>query len=703
MGERHTANGGSRRRRRFGLDAAWGAALSALVLFWALCPAGRPWGCAGESPGHERWNVLLVSLDTTRPDRLAACDGSPVLTPSLDRIRGGGHIFAEMVSPAPVTLPAHASLFTGDNPYRTGVRENTEYMLAPGTSTLAETFRDAGYSTAAFVAAFVMNARFGLGQGFDLYQDNLSGPEPGLRPYNIELPGEVVATRAARWIQDYVHRRGAGEEKRPFFLFVHFYDAHAPYRPPQPFDQAHVGHPYEGELAYQDHALGVVLDALEASGEAGRTLVWVVSDHGESLGEHGEATHSLFIYEGALRVVSILRLPPDNGRLSAGEPQARIRTQTSLIDVAPTLLALCGIEQGLPQAEGHSLADLIERGSSGGSGRGGDTSAGNLGRAVYSETLSPLISYHWAPLFGVRTTEWKYIRCPQPELYNLQVDPREITNTATQHPEVVARLEEELDAFLACSDSTGGADARSALSAAERERLRSLGYISGAEAAGAKPSGRAGAATLPDPKAMVDFFNQQYQQAKNLLYTGRHAEAIEALHAALRIDPLNNALYFNLGMALRYANRPREAAAAFRQALRIEPRASRAWIGWGKTLLQTGEPDSAVWAFDQARVLLPRSPDPWMALGDAFWLTGRYPDAAVAYDSALALGGFEQVLHGLQARLYAEHLGDPQRAQRHLEAFARLLGITPDEARQRLPQPEGPGRGPAGPPSQPDR
>ncbi len=674
--------GGRTAAGRTGRDArrwALPAAILAGALLGGICP-----GCGRDAP--EPWNVLLVSLDTTRPDRLAACDGSPVATPGLDRVRGGGYLFSEMVTPAPITLTAHASLFTGDNPYRTGVRENTEYMLAPGTATLATAFRDAGYTTAAFVASFVMDARFGLDQGFELYQDRLSGPEPGLRLYNVELPAEIVGARAADWIRDHAGRKRAGE-RWPFFLFVHFYDAHAPYRPPKPFDTAYPGRPYEGELAYQDRALGTVLDALEASGEASRTLVWVVSDHGESLGEHGEATHSLFVYEAALRVVSVLRLPPDGNRLVAGEPRARVAAQTSLIDVAPTLLELCGIEPGLPQAEGRSLAGLVGRGraSAGASGIDAD-------RPVYCETLSPLISYHWAPLYGVRTTQWKYIRCPDPELYNLRTDPSESVNLVAQNAETRAQLDAELEGFLARSGPAGAGQpgsstsgTSSGLTAAERERLRSLGYLS---ASGQAPPASANAADLPDPKAMVGFFNDQYQQAKNLLYTGKHAEAIEALRAALRIDPLNNSIYFNLGTALRYAGRPREAEVAFRQALRIEPRASRTWIGWGKTLLQVGQPDSAVQAFRQAQELLPSSPDPWAALGDARWQMGRYSDAAAAYDSALARGGLGELLHGLQARLCAEHLGDAQRAQQHLEAFARLLGIPLDEARRRLPQPE---------------
>ncbi len=666
--------------------------LVAVLLYLAFRPGGFLAGGPRLRAEAGQWNVLLVSLDTTRPDRLSACDGGPVPTPNLARVRGGGYLLTEMIAPAPITLPAHASLFTGRNPYATGVRENTEYRLEPGDATLAGAFRDAGYTTAAFLASYVLDARFGLDQGFDLYEDRLSGPEPGLRPHNVEIPGEIVAARAAAWIAARAEGDGAGAEQ-PYFLFVHFFDAHAPYLPPEPFAQQWSGRPYEGELAYQDACLGIVLDALERSGEADRTLVWVVSDHGEALGEHGEPTHSLFIYDATLRAVSVLRPPPGGGRFVAGEPIARIAAQTSLIDVAPTLLEMCGLAPGWPDAEGESLLPLLQ-------GRAGDrwTEAGGP-RVVYCETMSPRISYHWSPLFGVRTTEWKYIRCPEPELYNLRTDPGEQRNVIHERAATASRLSEALDAFLARAPSVAAGDvARSALSEEERDRLRSLGYLSAGDHGGEAPqtgdsgaSGEPGAGdstALPDPKRMVRFFNEQYQHAKNLLYSGRQEEAIEAIENALAIDPLNNALHFNLGMALRYAGRPAEAARAYRTALRIEPRATRAWLGLGRSLLRQGEPDSAIVAFNRALDLLPDAPDPWMAIGDAAWTAGRHREAAAAYQEALARGGIETLLHGLLTRLYAQELDDRAQAARHLEAFARLSGLSPEEALRRLPQPE---------------
>ena len=613
----------------------------------------------GRSAGGDPrdWNILLICLDTTRPDRLAACGGSDVPTPGLDRVLGGGVIFEQMVSPAPITLPAHASLFTGVNPYRHGVRENTEYMLPAGTATLAGAYREAGYVTAAFIASFVLDRRFGLDQGFDLYVDRLSAP--GRRPA-VELPAEEMARRFENWITTYADEvRRNPDAREPFFLFLHFFDAHAPYRPPPAYQRED---PYNGELAYQDHWLGAVLDALEASGEATRTLVWVVSDHGESLGDHGEATHSLFIYDAAVRVVSILRAPPADGHFAAAAPRRIISGQTSLIDVAPTLLDICSLP-GLTEPEGISLRPQIEGGA-------------DPDRTVYLETLSPAVSYHWAPLYGLRSTTLKYIRAPLRELYNLTNDPRELENLADRESRRAEALDEELEALLATAAPEAAAANRT-LTPSERERLRSLGYI-----AGGSTESRT---DWPDPKQMVAFFHQQFQHAKNLLYARRFDEAAAALVQAAKIDPLNNAIYFNLGTALRHGGHQRRAGAAYREALRIEPRSSRAWIGWGKSLGAIDEPDSALWAFAQAAAILPDAPDPWIEVGDQHWRNCAPGAAAAAYLAALERHGDPLHIHGLLARLYREHLSDPEQAAIHLRAFAQILNLAPEEAAEQLP------------------
>jgi len=417
--------------------------------------------------------------------------------------------------------------------------------------------------------------------------------------------------------------------------------------------------------------LGALLNALEVHGEADRTLVWVISDHGESLGEHGEPMHSIFVYDCTMRVVSVLRPPPADGHYRSGRPRMHIGTQTGLISVAPTLLHLAGLADNALEGEGRSLVPLM---------RGESVSE----EPLYCETLSPMISYHWSPLYAVRTSEWKYIRAPEPELYNLQADPREERNLVEVHPEEVGPLEAALEAFLSGDDGGAGAragdtDARRMPTPEERERLRSLGYLS----AGATP--RSAADELPDPKQMIRSFDAQYKRAKSLLHGGRFEEAIEALEQALRVDPLNNSLYLYMANALRGAGRTVEAGRAYREALRIQPHSPRAWYGWGQALLQADSPDSAVWAFEESIDLLPASPDPWMGRAGARWLQGRYAEAAADFDSALACGGDPILLHGLLAKLFREELSRPVEAERHLAVYARLRKMSVAEAAKRLP------------------
>lgn len=664
---------------RLGLVLTVAACLVVALGARALLSRDRPWRAA-ERAGA-RWNVLLVSLDTVRPDRLEAMGGRGVPTPNLDRVRGGGFVLEQMVTPAPITLPAHTSLMTGRDPDRHGVRENTEYALPAGAATLAGLFRENGYETAAFVSAFVLDRRFGLATGFDSYEDRLDGPEPGLRPGLPELPGILVVDRAARWLAERRVRLQSRADQPPFLLFVHLFDAHAPYRPPAPFDQSFAKDPYGGELAYLDLAVGRLLDALEKNGEAEHTLVWIVSDHGESLGEHGEASHSLFAYDATLRVVSLLR-PPRGESLKAARPRLVVRDPTGLIDVAPTLIDLVGLRGSLPDLDGKSVVPLLE-------GRRDPE------RRLYFETLSPLVSYHWAPLQGLRTTTWKYVRAPIPEFYDLQADPHEQENLAAARTAERDAAESELASFLARSTGAAAAHeasdpslasdpanaARRTGSAEERERLRSLGYLSGT----AGLDSGLDAMSLPDPKRMVAFFNGQFQQAKNLLYAGRYEEAATAFRTALQVDPLNNSMHLYLAGALRQAGRRDEAVASYRRALAIEPRSPRAWFGMGQAWMEAGRPDSAAQAFRASLDLLPSAPEAWLGLGECEGRAGRYASAAAALDSALARGADPVRTNGLLARLYLDHLASPSDAMRHLERFAALKGISASEARARLP------------------
>jgi cytochrome c-type biogenesis protein CcmH/NrfG len=296
------------------------------------------------------------------------------------------------------------------------------------------------------------------------------------------------------------------------------------------------------------------------------------------------------------------------------------------------------------------------------------------------ETHSPLISYGWAPLEAVRDARWKLIRAPEPELYDLRDDPGETRNLFGAHSEETARLERELDAFLADEPPREEGASRQP-TPEELERLRSLGYVGGAVAATADSVNR------PDPKQMLRFFHETFQNAKALLLQGRFEESIAAFRQAIEVDPGNYSLYLFLAGAYRQAGRPDLADDAYREAARLSPHSPRVWYGWGRAKLSAGAPDSASWAFRKSIELLPGSPDGWSALGESEFAAGRASEAVAAFDSAMARGGDPRSIHGWMARVYRDGLRDPGQAQKHLERYAELLGVTPDEASSALPSP----------------
>src|SRR5258708_4039235 len=370
-------------------------------------------------------NILLITLDTTRADHIGAYGDARARTSRLDRLAAAGVLFERAVSAAPITLPAHASLLTGRYPFAHGVRDNGNFSLTDRMATLATALHDSGYRTGAFVSAFVLDRRFGLARGFDRYDDTLE--RANTRDAEVERRGDRTAAAAAEWI--------ASASGQPFFAWVHLYDPHDPYDPPEPFRSAFADRPYDGEIAFDDEVIGRLLDRLDALDVRHSTIVAVVGDHGESLGEHEEATHSPFVDEATLRVPLIIAF---RGRLPSGR---RVAPLVRTVDVAPTLLALAG-RPPLAGIDGETLALLIEGRSSG-------------ERPAYSESYFPWFSMHWAPLRSVQDGRWKYIDAPEPELYDLTNDARERTNLAAREPARAAALRRGLEALTAgASDST---------------------------------------------------------------------------------------------------------------------------------------------------------------------------------------------------------------------------------------------------------
>jgi arylsulfatase A-like enzyme/Flp pilus assembly protein TadD len=451
--------------------------------------------CSRPAPSPPE-RVLLVSIDTLRADRVGSYGAPGAHTPHLDTVAARGVRFEVALSPAPLTLPAHASLMTGLEPPAHGVRHNSIHRLAPDLATLAERMRGAGYATGAFVGAVVLDRRFGLDRGFDVYDDRSSGRASGGTGYAERAADEVVDAALA-WLEEAPAR---------FFLWVHFYDPHAAYRPPPGFASAFASDPYAGEIAFVDTQLGRLLDAVtERWGEEGLVVV-ATSDHGESLGEHGESTHSYGIYEATQRIPLLISGP--------GLPAGKVAPgPASLLDVAPTLVAWVGAEP-LPGAAGLDLRELLTRGPLG-------------ERSLYMESLATRLDFGWAALQGVRVGRFKYIRAPRPELYDLSLDPAETRNRAADEPALVDALDARLEGHLA-GPRRGALDA--GLPEEDRERLRALGYA--VPAAGSEPSLSAIGEGL-DPKDGWATL-RELQRAQAALREGRPEEALA------RLEPLGD-------------------------------------------------------------------------------------------------------------------------------------------------------------------
>ncbi|MBN2346610.1 MAG: tetratricopeptide repeat protein [Candidatus Aminicenantes bacterium] len=414
------------------------------------------------------WNVLVITLDTTRADRLGAYGYAAARTPNLDRLAAEGILLENGYTSVPLTLPSHSVLFTGRYPIANNVRNNGSYFLPEGETTLAEVLRDRGYDTRAVIAAFVLLSKFGLNQGFAVYDDSLDTHEM-IRNYRSEIPAAMVHDKFSAWLDP--------AEERPFFYWVHFYDPHTPYRPPPEFAKLYPAGPeglYDGEIAYMDVWVGRVIEALRQRGLLERTLVVVAGDHGEAFGEHVEQGHGIFCYEESLRVPLFFHAP---GLL--GKPR-RVEARVGLVDVMPTVLDLLDVE--VPAAvQGRSFLSLLK----------GESEKEE--RPLYFESMYGPEEMNWAPLTGLLRETYKYVSLPDPELYDLSADRGEKANLFLRKNLVARDMDKRLARFVA-GHSQRGHETRRALSEGDKEQLQALGYISAFSSQGA---------TALDPKKGV--------------------------------------------------------------------------------------------------------------------------------------------------------------------------------------------------------
>jgi arylsulfatase A-like enzyme len=419
---------------------------------------------------HPSIGVVILTLDTTRADRLSVYGFMDAVQPNLERLAREGVVFDQATSVAPLTLPAHCSLFTGLYPPAHGVRDNADRPLAPEHTTMAEVLRARGYRTAAFVGSAVLDRERGLAQGFDVYSDVYSGVDDGVEPdpsgeSRRQRPANEVMDDAIRWLD------GIGSSR--FLLWAHLYDPHRPYAPPEPYRSKYAD-AYIGEIAFADAQIGRLLTALERRHLLDSTIVVVSGDHGESLGDHGERDHGVFVYESVLRVPLIIRGP----HLAAG----RIPDVVRLVDVMPTVLDLLGMPA--PPAQGTSLVDLM-RGTR------------QLDLEAYSESLYPQ-RFGWSPLRSLREGRYKLIDAPRPELYDLERDPFEQRSIYQERRDVANAMERRLSE-LADPAFSGSSAGLTVASPEVRQRLAALGYVASGHPPNAAPERR----DLPDPKDCI--------------------------------------------------------------------------------------------------------------------------------------------------------------------------------------------------------
>jgi arylsulfatase A-like enzyme/Tfp pilus assembly protein PilF len=601
---------------------------------WLACAGILLSGCSGSGGrGARPAGIVLITIDTLRADHLECYGYRGVKTPAINQLAADGVRFTEDISQAPLTLPSHCSILTGMWPASTGVRDQTGFTLPPDRPRLAGMLQSAGFQTAAFVGSSILNSETGLGQGFDSYT-NVS-PAAGRSPNveGLERRGDQVMNDALSWI-------GAPGRGR-FFAWIHLFDPHTPYAPPEPYASEYRQSPYDGEIAFVDAAIGRLTSQLRGKGVYEQTMIVLTSDHGEGLGEHGEDAHGFFLYDATLRVPLIVKLAEsrEKGRV-VGE-------QVRGIDIAPTILEAAGVAAPASM-QGRSLLALA-------AGR-----AGTAPPPAFSETYYPYYHFGWSPLTAIRAGRFKYIRAPRPELYDLAADRDEIKNLVATDAVRTAGLQAQL------AKDYPAAAPRENPDPAALAKLKSLGYIG---SGGARQSAVAGALADPKDKSQVYTLlaraleagergdlreaNRQLREVLrqdgrlidahlnlgvNLAQLGDAPGAMESFRRALSLDPRNVIATYNLALAYAQQGRMEPAVAGFLRTLELDPRQAQARIDLGRAYEMQGRIDFAIAAFRRALDNDPNSGAAHYYLGEALSKKGLKADAEVELAAAQRLG-----------------------------------------------------------------
>ena len=583
-------------------------------------------------------NVLLIIIDTLRADRVGY-SGYDIETPHIDFLAFEGARFLNTVCQYPMTLPSHASILTSTFPQYHGIKNNGNYYLEERFTTLAEILEEKGFTTSAFIGAVVLESKFGMSQGFDHYDDTFRTPD---------YLKEIEAQNLAQDVFQPAHSWFDSNYQKKFFMWIHFYDPHAPYTPPSPYKEEYPD-PYDGEVAYADVYVGRLIEMLKERNIYEKTLIVLTSDHGEGLNEHDEITHGVFLYDTTLKVPLVFHCP----RIM---PKGKIiEEQVRTVDIMPTILDILDIK--IPAwVQGKTLIPLIEKRHS----KGFDS---------YAETYFPLLSNGWSPLKTIRTEKYKFIKAPKPELYDLLNDPQELRNIVKEKAKTAKEMGDRLEE-LERMFSSEEAPPKRALSFEEREKLRSLGYVDFFEEGDLERS------SLPDPKDKIKIFSQ-IQKAYDFFWKRRFGEAKEILKRVLPLDPDNPGIHYLLARLHFKDAKLEEVIQELNKVLQVNNRNTDALLLLGLCYLNINQPDKAIEELEKISQIIPQDVDSLSLLSIAYRDKQNFTKSLEYIEKAIAINRVN-----IKWRLqYAETLDLMREDEKALREFESIMEKYPTNPR----------------------